>query len=575
MSTPGRRIGSLEAMSATNIQWITIAVLGFGAVFAFFVLVFVFEATVHALRYRDQYAGGGGGFRMPSFGGRQAGGFGSGEPTQSPRSVRQRDPQVNRALAREAARIAADERIRSGEVRLKPVPNDQEEPAPAAVSKEAEVGDEPIEIAAAEPASEVVDLSPQLADVERQNTPSADDPLVAAEPEPFDGFSVEQASDQAADTGADLDPTVDEDDAISAPSRPLVAEPLVLTAKHEVTLDTETSKPKAGRVTMRALKGPLIAAQSSFRRHSGKPARADRDGELATPPLSAPEPGPANIQTRQPEKTARTTSGLPEQRLSELHRAEVDRTAPQNRAEEPASAPRHSATQTMAEAAPESQIESRTVESVAPESATAPTPQTTDVSAPEPETVAPTANTDVLTDSAPDPVSTVPVAPASEAPASEARAPQVAAPEAVTETRRPSKVAQPSQPESEVMADTTRQLKSLRDAEQFGGGPQTGEASCPLYLRYRSASGIIFDRIVQAVTLEEADGEWIMRAFCHRSKAMRRIRVSNVVAAFDLRNRDVSVGGKVTEFLRDRVPLRDSSGQSKPSEGGASPAAAE
>ncbi|MEM1400958.1 MAG: hypothetical protein AAGF58_13805, partial [Pseudomonadota bacterium] len=92
-------------MSATNIQWITIAVMGFGAIFAFFVLVFVFEATVHALRYRDQYATGGG-FRMPGLGGRG----GSGRSGRSGDVFRERDPGHDRALAREASRLAGGKR---------------------------------------------------------------------------------------------------------------------------------------------------------------------------------------------------------------------------------------------------------------------------------------------------------------------------------------------------------------------------------------------------------------------------------------------------------------------------------
>ncbi|MEO1248302.1 MAG: hypothetical protein AAFW76_00545 [Pseudomonadota bacterium] len=544
-------------MSATNIQWITIAVLGFGAVFAFFVLVFVFEATVHALRYRDQYAGGGGGFRMPSFGGRQGGGISPGEPSSSPRSVRQRDPQVNRALAREAARIAADERIRSGEVRLRPVPNDEQEPAPADAQDQAE----PIELVADIPEEEAVtdDLPP--VDLPAADLPAIEEPETQIQPliaerdaiEPGSaGLTGELAANQAE---ADGEPTTDEEEAVQPP--PLAAEPLVLTAKHEVTLDKSVSQPKAGRVTMRATKGPLIAAESTFRRHSGEP-RSDKDGSPPSAPkaLKSTEVRSPQIGSSQPEGTAQSATGLPEKRLSELRQAEVARTAPPKQPEE-ANPESPAATEALAEKT-EKPVENR-IELRKPELPTAPAPQMAESIVSTPETPV----------QAPPTAPTAPVQTASAPPAAHAE------PDPVPEPPRTSKVAQPSQPESEVMADTTRQLKSLRDAEEFGGGPQTGEASCPLYLRYRSASGIVFDRIVQAVTLEDSDGEWIMRAFCHRSKAMRRIRVSNVVAAFDLRTRDVSVSDKVSDFLRERVPMRGSSGSGKSSEGGAPPAAAE
>lgn len=556
-------------MSATNIQWITIAVLGFGAVFAFFVLVFVFEATVHALRYRDQYAGGGGGgFRMPGFGGRQGGGFSPSEPSQTPRTVRQRDPQVNRALAREAARIAADERIRSGEVRLRPVPDAHDDPPlTAAIPDEAEAGAEPVELAvdeaaptAPQPTEWEGDTVPPMGEHQPLPEQPLPDPETIGDSE--DGQAVAASHDA---TGPDADQADDRDATESAPARPLVAEPLVLTARHEVTLDKDVSKPKAGRVTMRATKGPLLAAVSTFRRNSGQPPRDEQDSAPAANELTS-----AKARSPRAERTGRSTTGLPEHRLSELRQAVAGAASSRQAKEEAADQRASKPQQAAAEPALENQAESLQPQAVSADQTARP-----DISAPatpEPASVAP------------EPVAVEP--PAVESPAVERQAVESPAEEPLAseplasdslaaEAARPSKVAQPSQPESEVMADTTRQLKSLRDAEQFGGGPQTGEASCPLYLRYRSASGIIFDRIVQAVTLEEADGEWIMRAFCHRSKAMRRIRVSNVVAAFDLRNRDVSVGGKVPEFLRDRVPLRDSSGQSKPSEGGASPAAAE
>lgn len=518
-------------MSATNIQWITIAVLGFGAVFAFFVLVFIFEATVHALRYRDQYAGGGGGFRMPSFGGGRHGGFGSGgESSQPSRQLRKRDPQVDRALAKEAARIAANSRPRqAGEsVSLDP---DLEDRGPPQLSL---VKDDDQDIVELE-ADQIDDVQPThveavqstVAELE-QNGSSA-----AISEEQVQTSNLGTRGDQV-DSQRESGETADE--------APLNAEPLVLTESQEVTLDRPATKSKASRVTMRATKGPLIAAESKFRRHSTQPQQED-----ANPVEAAQIPAQPGSPTASPQSEA-----------AQLTSSKLGDTSGRN----------ESGTTT---ASPLPIVESLSTEKQQTEDQVGTLSVAETVAAPAdtaPEQTLPeqTLGADISADREP------------RAPSGEAvvlAEPEEAPGETPQEAPRPSRVVQPSQPESEVMADTTRQLKSLREAEQLGGGLQGGEASCPLYLRYRSASGIVFDRIVQAVSLEEAEGDLVMRAYCHRSKAMRRIRTSNVVASFDLRNRDVAVGEKVPNFLKDRVKMRDGSGQSTSTQNGQSPAAAE
>jgi len=491
-------------MSATNIQWITIAVLGFGAIFAFFVLVFIFEATVHALRYRDQYAGGGGGFRMPSFGGGRSSFSSGGESSASSKQLRRRDPQVDRALAKEAARIAADGRSRfSNESTAAELVPDERAPPKLELVKDAD--EEVVEL----DAQHVVELdSGQIEEEPVENAHDAEiQGLAVSEPkpvepaeEPIELVEPAQLSEPEIAAQVPAGPTANED--ASSQEGPVVSDPLVLTASHEVTLDKPVTRPAAGRVTMRTSKGPLIAAESKFRRHSTEPAQDGTQSEAPSKDQLAVETQPTSQSTAPQVESAETPT-----------------------------------------------------ESAAVGSPTA-TPQT---------------QRDVETPAATEPA---PVAAIASDEAGSAEAPQ-APQEARPDTPRPSKVAQPSQPEAEVMADTTRQLKSLRDAEQLGGGLQGGETSCPLYLRYRSASGIVFDRIVQAVSLEEADDDLIMRAYCHRSKAMRRIRTSNVVASFDLRNRDVAVGEKVPNFLRERVKMRGESGPASSSQGGHSPAAAE
>lgn len=515
-------------MSATNIQWITIAVLGFGAVFAFFVLVFVFEATVHALRHRDQFAGGGGGFRTPSFAGRRDSSFASSGLAQAS-APKIRDPKRDKELAREAARLAAGGMSAetgagppAGETRMADM-----EPGSGAedfsADHEALYGDVQESMTKGSPASSVAETAPQ-ADDEPEPEPAPwaaaethAGPAISGDDYPTDEPAVAEREALLESTGADH---ADH----SAPAREWEPEPLMLTEVVDVDAPADEQ--------------PLAAQQA--------PA--------AMPPLAAerPQPGPAAAAQRAaPLIATRVKIGARDARdRLQFRKAAEARNA--------ASASAGTAPSFERAGRQEPRVTWTTQEQVASEHVMAGNDSSMSRQAEEPGPAvaqAPVqAESRPVAEERPEPVETRPDN------------------ENTADAQRAGRVEQPSQPEEEVMADTTRQLKSLRQAEQLGIGPQDG---CPLYLRYKSASGIVFDRIVQAVTLEEISGELIMRAYCHRSKAMRRIRLDNIVAAFDLRNRDVSVGGKVVEFISERVPLRDPAEAASARSGGLSPAAAE
>ena len=571
-------------MSATNIEWITVAVLGFGALFAFFVLVFIFEQTVHALRYRDQFAGGAG-FRR--FGSRRYSSFGSSGLTQQT-APRRRDPNLDRELARQAARIAAGGEAEARRARSSDTPDEDGFSDAAARERDADRLEDKL------------DPSPEasVADGLEHEDDTADPAVITLPPlgrsavgEPIETVAamapaaVSDPSDEAVRQGTDRpSKPVDEglgaeaQDGPKAPAPRPAAEPLVLT--NVVTEEARKKAPAAPR--SQGTQGtPLVASKPLV---SKRVKFAGRE-QLKALRAKAETPSPKPEQARADRSMTAFSSGSPASPAWPADGESEEATARPGPTAEQAARPDPGA-RAFATTRPV-QVETRNTPSPRAKTtirkdtavrasvqmgpATTPlTPRAEPLPAEKPAVAA----TPVEPATAPAPPAAVEpaVAPPRERLAEPVAPPQPVAAKEAPEAQRRTKVVQPSQPENEVMADTTRQLKSLREAEELGLGPKGG---CPLYIRYKSSSGIVFDRIIQAVSLEEADGELIMRAYCHRSKAMRRIRVSHVVAAFDLKTRDVAVGGDVTGFISGLVPRRGTADPTPEKASGLSPAAAE